>query len=158
MKATLLYALVAMVLMTGAVFMWNGGTATPAFAQAGGESLSPYMNHFQRYMHKLALAIDAGNQPLAEFYAKKIGENLAVVEGKFPNWENLQVGALAKAMVGAPLTPLEAAIGKGDMAAASTAYDALMNNGCNGCHVATQRPYLKVIRTKSNPFNQSFAK
>jgi mono/diheme cytochrome c family protein len=139
--------------------MWGGGdSATPVFAQSGGESLAPYMNDFQRYMHKMALAIDAGNKPLAEFYAAKTRENLGLVEKKFPNWENLQIGALATAMVGAPLKPLEDAIGKGDMAAASTAYDALMNNGCNGCHVATQRPFLKVTRAKANPFNQSFSK
>jgi hypothetical protein len=128
---------------------------TPAQAE---EPLGPYMNDLQRYSHKLGLSIDAGNQPLAEFYSSKLTEAMGLIETKFPTWQKLQIGALMKAMLGAPLTPLGAAIGKGDMAGASSAYDALLANGCNGCHVATQRPFIKVTRVKSNPYNQSFSK
>jgi len=30
--------------------------------------------------------------------------------------------------------------------------------GCNSCHIATQRPFVKVARVKTNPFAQDFAK
>jgi hypothetical protein len=158
MKTTIVYAVVAGILLAGAALLWDGGNpATTAYAQSSSEPLAPYMSHFQHYMHKMALAIDAGNQPLAEFYASKVRENVTIVEKKFPTWENLQVGALATAMLGAPLKPLEDALAKGDMAAANGAYDTLVT-GCNNCHVATQRQYIKVTRVKSNPYNQSFAK
>jgi hypothetical protein len=160
MKATIAYAVAALVLLAGAAFLWQQGVSTtpaPAYAQASSESLAPYMGHFQRYVHKMALAIDAGNQPLAEFYASKVRENMETVEKKFPKWENFQVGALVTAMLGAPLKPVEDALAAGDMAKAGTAYDTLVG-GCNNCHVATQRQYIKVTRPKTNPYGQDFSK
>jgi hypothetical protein len=160
MKATMIYALAAVALLIGAALLWQAGVTTnpaPAYAQAAGEPLAPYMGHFQRYTHKLALAIDAGNQPLAEFYAAKVRENMGVVEKKFPKWETFQVGALVTAMLGAPLKPVEDALKAGDMAKASTAYDALIG-GCNNCHVATQRQFIKVTRSNKNPYEQDFSK
>lgn len=156
MKTTFAYLLVAAVLIAGAAILWNTGPS-PALAQAAGEPLAPHMGDFQRYMHKLGLALDAGNQPLADFYTQKIRENMEFLEKKYPTWDNLQIGALAKAMLGAPLAPMEAALKKGDMAAANSAYDTLMS-GCNNCHVATQRPFIKITRDKTNTYSQNFAK
>jgi hypothetical protein len=130
-------------------------TAAPAQTQ---EPLASHMGDLQRYAHKLGLALDAGNQPLAEFYRSKLEETMGVVEKKYATWESLQIGSLMKAMLGAPLAPVGDALDKGDLAAASTAFDALLTNGCNGCHTATQRQFIKIKRVKSNPFDQDFAK
>lgn len=160
MKTTLIYAVAAAALLAGAALLWDGGgPANPstAYAQASDEPLAPYMGHFQRYVHKMALAIDAGNQPLAQFYADKVRENMTTVETKFPKWQNFQVGSLVKAMLGAPMKPLEEAIKAGDMAKASGAYDTLIG-GCNNCHVATQHQFVKVVREKGNPYFQNFSK
>jgi hypothetical protein len=137
--------------------LWAGASVTPASAQAGGEALTPYMAQFQRHMHKLALSIDATNQPLAQFYTTKLKEDLEIVGKKVPTYDNLQVGALSKAMLGAPLTPLETALKGSDWAAINKAYDGVMT-GCNSCHIATQRQFIKVTRVKTNPFSQDFAK
>ncbi len=53
------------------------------------------------------------------------------------------------------LAPAAVAIEGGDMAAASTAYEGVIA-ACNGCHVATQRTFIKLVRVKTNPFAQSF--
>jgi len=130
---------------------------SPALAQAGSGPLTPYMAHFQRHFHKLGLAIDATNQPLAAFYASKLLEDLDDVGKKMPTYDNLQIGALSKAMLGAPLTPLETALKGSDWGAINQAYDGVMT-GCNNCHIATQRPFIKVARVKTNPYSQNFAK
>ncbi len=149
MKSSIIVFVVAVVLAAGLVPLM------PATANSG-ESLTPYMSQFQRYSHKLGLSIDAKNKELSGFYLLKIKETMGEVETRFPTWEKLQVGALVKAMLGATSGQVEGAVAKGDWAAASTAYDAMLANGCNGCHVATQRTYIKIIRTKSNPFSQTF--
>jgi hypothetical protein len=115
------------------------------------------MTQFQRHLHKLGLAIDATNQPLAAFYASKLKEDVEVVAKKVPTYENLQIGALSQAMLGAPLTPLETALKGTDWAAINKAYDGVLT-GCNSCHIATQRQYVKVTRVKTNPYSQDFAK
>lgn len=156
MKTLVVTSILVGAITIAAVHHYGGGT--PAYAQpVGGEELSLYMGHMQRLNHKLGLSIDAKNQPLADFYRVEIGQMVDVIKLKFPEYGGFQVATLIGAMLTPYLAPLEKAINDGDWAAASSAYDNLIASGCNGCHTATQRAFVKIERNKNNPFNQNFA-
>ena len=116
-----------------------------------------YMDHMRRQTHKLQLSIEAKNKALASFYIVEIGETVEVIKSKFPQYDGLQIAALTNAMLPPYLTPLGKAIEDGNWAAASTAYSNLLTGGCNGCHTATQRAFVKIVASKSNPYNQDFS-
>jgi len=149
--------LVASIAVTLALLLGPSLSPTPAAADptAAGDELSMYMSHMQRLIHKLGLAIDAGNKDLATFYLGEVGETADLIEQKFPEYDKFQIAALVKAMLRPSLAPATMAIESGDMAKASTAYEGVIT-ACNSCHVATQRGFLKVARVKTNPFAQSF--
>jgi hypothetical protein len=141
-----------------AVLLWHAFDSTPARADitAQGEELSVYMGRLQRHTHKLGLSIDAGNQELAKFYMTEIGETVDMITKRFPDYNKLQIAALTTAML-APFTgPLKTAV-ETNFAGASAAYDKFIA-GCNGCHAATQRQYVKITRSKTNPYPQDFSK
>jgi len=161
MKRMTIGMLVAAVVSLAALLLFSGGpdpmTPAPALADvtADGEELAAYMGQMQRLAHKLGLSIDAENKDLSAFYARELGETADQIEAKFPTYEKFQISALMKAMVRPALGSVSQAIAGGNMASASSAYDVLLTS-CNSCHTATQHAYLKVTRSKTNPFAQSF--
>jgi hypothetical protein len=157
MKSIILVMLVAAVLAVVAVPRWSG-LSVPAFAApAEKEALTFYMDHLRRLTHKLGLAIDAKNPALASFYASEITEFQEVIKTKFPQYEGFQIAALMTAMLSPQVTVLTQTIGKKDWNKASADYDNMLTAGCNGCHAAVQRPFIKIVRSKTNPYNQDFS-
>jgi len=144
------------------ISLYTGNPITPApvlaDVTASGEELSVYMGVMQRHTQKLGLGIDAGNKDLAAFYYQEIVETAEIIQKKFPGeYDGFQINALIGAMLVPQMAGVKTGLDKGDMAAASTGYDAMLT-ACNSCHIATQHAFLKVMRTKSNPFNQDFSK
>lgn len=157
MKKAATATLIVAALALGAVLL-TYAPADRAYADAvAGEELSMYMDHMRRQTHKLGLAIDGKNKELAKFYVNEIQETTGIISEKFPEYDGVQVAQLAKAMLTPYTTPLATAIDGGDWAGASSGYDNLLTGGCNGCHTATQHAYIKIVRDKKNPYNQSFA-
>jgi hypothetical protein len=107
--------------------------------------------------HKLGLSIDAHNPALASFYAKEITEVVEIIKVKFPQYDGLQVGALITAMLGPQVAVLTQTIDKKDWNKTSASYDNMLASGCNACHAAAQRPFIKIVRSKTNPYNQDFS-
>ena len=157
MRATIV---VILFVAAGAVFVMPAlrGPGGPAYAdEVDGEELSFYMDHMRRLTHKLGLSIDAKNGALASFYMEEIGEMAELIKARFPEYDGFQIGALITAMLNPYLTPLGKAVEGGDWGAADSAYDILLTGGCNGCHTATQHAFVKIVRSKTNPYNQDFA-
>lgn len=156
MKRSMLFSTAIAALALAAV-MYFGYSSQPARADAtSGEELSMYMEHMRRQTHKLGLSIDAKNKDLSAFYAKELGELAGLVSTKFPMYDDIQVGVLIKAMLDPYMGPLNTALTGGDWAAADAAYNTLVTSGCNGCHTATQRQFIKVTTSKTNAYNQDF--
>jgi len=132
--------------------------ATPARADVAptGEELAPYMNHLQRHAHKLGLAIQAKNKPLAEFYLTELSETLELIQKKFPTYDGYQISALSKAMIDPSKPALSKALTASDWPTAAVAYDKYLAS-CNNCHVAVKHEFIKITTPTGNPFNQSFA-
>lgn len=157
MKRIIVVLLVAAVMAVVLVPRW-GGLGVPAKADpVQGEALTFYMDHLRRLTHKLGLSIDARNPALASFYAQEITEFTGVIKAKFPQYDGLQISALMTAMLSPSVTVLTQTIEKKDWTKASADYDNLLTAGCNGCHAAAQRPFIKIVRSKTNPYNQDFS-
>lgn len=149
-------ALVAIAAMSGVVMLnWHHGPA-PAYADGNRESLTTHMDHMRRLTHKLGLSIDAKNTELAKFYMQEIAESVTFFQKSYPDYDGFQIGALSQAMLTPYLMPLGKALEGGDWNAANSGYDTLISAGCNGCHTATQHAFIKIVRSKTNPYNQDF--
>ncbi len=144
-----------MVLMS---LLWHGTSVrdTRADVGPGGEELMPYMETMQHLSHKLGLAIQARNQPLAAFYLEEIEETTEIIQKKFPTYDTHDIGELAGAMLIPSIEPLEKSIGAGSWVVAGAGYTKLINS-CNDCHAATDHEYVKITSPTANPFNQSFS-
>ncbi len=156
MKAIVVVMLVAAVMAVVVVPRWSGLSVPVNAEVVEGEALTFYMDHLRRLTHKLGLSIDARNPALASFYAQEITEFVEVIKAKFPQYDGLQIGALITAMLSPQVTVLTQTIEKKDWNKAVADYDNLLA-GCNGCHAATQRPFVKIVRSKTNPYNQDFS-
>jgi hypothetical protein len=135
-----------------AVLMYGPVTAVTADE---GEFIG-YMTRMQYFTHKLALSIDAGNQDLQGFYAHEVEEQ---IEGalEIEALDDVPVAKLMGEFLVPKVEALEDAIKSGDAATVETGFDALID-GCNGCHRAAQRVYIRVERRRDNPYLQSFSK
>jgi len=148
---------IALVLAIGVAVGYMSHVADARAQAASEESLSMYMSTLQTFSQKLGLAVAASNQPLADFYLTELNEQLATIQKKYPAYKGLQIAALSKAMMDPYTKPMGDAIATGDFTKIKPAYEKLIT-GCNGCHTATQRPFIKVVPATSNPYNQDFAK
>ncbi len=157
MKPIIVVMLVAAVMAVVVVPRWRG-LSVPANAEVVEEEvLTFYMDHLRRLTHKLGLSIDAKNPALASFYAQEITEFVEVIKAKFPQYDGFPVGALITAMLSPQVAVLTQSIEKEDWNGAAAGYDNLLTSGCNACHAATQHPFIKIVRSKTNPYNQDFS-
>ena len=141
-----------------AVIVWRGSLVGSALADVtpAGDELAPYMATQQHYAHKLGLAIQSKNKPLAEFYLEELEEGFEVIEKKFPTYDNYPIASLVKSVFDPAKPALEKTLAAPDWPAASMAYSNLLN-ACNTCHSATKHEFVKIVVPASNPFNQSFS-
>ena len=157
MKRIMVVILVAVVMGVVVVPRWSGLTVPANADTVQGEALTFYMDHLRRLTHKLGLSIDARNPALASFYAKEITEFTGVIKAKFPQYDGFQISALMTAMLNPQVAVLTQTIEKKDWNKASADYNNMLTAGCNGCHAAVQRPFIKIIHSKTNPYNQDFS-
>jgi hypothetical protein len=137
--------------------LWHGGAVRETRADVGAtEDLTPYMETLQHLSHKLGLAIQAKNAPLASFYIEEIGENAEVVQKKFPTYDKWSVSQLTGAMLVPSISPLQKSLKASNWAMSNAGYKKLLES-CNGCHVATEHAFVKIVAPGSNPFNQTFS-
>lgn len=130
-------------------------TASPMLAVADGEiQLVENMGNLQYFTHKMTLAIDADNQPLADFYAHELEEYLEDTL-KVESYHDKPIGKLAKAMLVPAFENLEKDIKANKLRKASDKVDAMIN-ACNACHNATGYNFIAIERRSDNPFMQKF--
>lgn len=150
-KLTVLAALLlALVLSTQALVPVKDSDDEP--------ELALLMGDLQRLTHKLALSADACNTELAAFYLHESLEQLQKIQTQAPEYEGQPVAVLIDRMARPSYSAMQQAVESksNDRERLLTALDAIIQN-CNACHIATQRPKLRITRgTEVNPFNQSF--
>ena len=122
--------------------------------KGGAEGLVAKMGYLQRHLHKLDLSVQAENAELAGYYIHELEELVEELAQAGVVYEGHQVGTLTESMLTPAIEALESALETGDNADA--AVGGLVAQ-CNACHVATERPWMKIERARSNPFNQDFS-
>jgi len=127
---------------------------TSGGAHAGDDGLVELMGSLQYFSHKLGLSIDAGNKKLAGFYAHEVEEVIETLE-EIENYNGKPISKMVKIRLLPPFHQLEKAVKSGNTGAASGAFGDMVD-ACNGCHVATAHGYIKIQRSTTNPFMQSF--
>ena len=145
----LLVALFAVLTALFAVFAPNVATPEARGAEAQAASagramqLLVHMGLFQRFAEKTHLAAQAGNWPLATFYAEEIEENAEwVVDGGFVE-EGVDVSAIAAEVALPRAEALVAAARSGDAARYDSAF-ARMVDGCNACHRRSGHRFVQI--------------
>lgn len=120
--------------------------------------LAQLMGTLQTLTHKLALAADAGNTPLAAFYLHESREQLRTIQREAPDYENLPVAVLIERLALPAYSDLEKITGQPETSREGllAGLDRVVQT-CNECHRATQHGFIRITRgTDVNPYNQSF--
>jgi hypothetical protein len=120
-----------------------------------GQPLLTLMHNMQYYGHKLGLAIDAGNDKLMGFYVHEVEEVIEAVS-EIESYSGIAISTLLESTLEPKFEALEAAIEVGEASRIDAAYDQFLE-GCNGCHSASNRPYIVIERNRENPYPQRFA-
>ncbi|OAB61443.1 hypothetical protein AY599_04930 [Leptolyngbya valderiana BDU 20041] len=130
--------------------------STPTRASEDGEEhgLVENMGAMQYFSHKLVLAIDAGNLPLADFYAHELEETIEAASA-IESYGGQAIGALVDSMLEPRFEELEDALDS-DVDRASAAFDAMVDS-CNACHQATGFGLIRIQRRSDNPWLQDFS-
>lgn len=154
-------ALVAALLVAGVPACTTpGGSADSEQAsgeQASGEAeLARYMANLQRWTHKAALALEARNADLADFYLHEVEETVETVQVEAPTYEGYPVGELTGKLLVPAVASLDTALDRGEWSAVDRRVGALQQ-ACNECHRATDHGFVRVdLRDLPNPYAQRF--
>lgn len=137
--------------------LWHGAAVRDSHADQGApEELAPHMAMMQHLTHKLGLALQAKNQPLAAFYLKEVKETSDVIKKKFPIYDKFEIARLTDVMFVPSIEPLEKSINAKSWAVATAGYTKLVDS-CNGCHAASAHGFVKITAPTANPFTQTFS-
>ncbi len=114
-------------------------------------SLLEHMVLMQRYVEKAALAADAGNRPLAAFYAQKISERATrVIDGGYVV-DGIDISAIAAEIADPRATALVDAARAGSADQFEAAYQQMVN-GCNACHLRAGYGEVRIQRPSANAY------
>ena len=137
--------------------LWGGRPVSESRADAGAtEELVPYMEILQHLSHKLGLAIQAKNEPLASFYVDETEETIEIIRKKFPTYDKMEIASLAGAMIVPQIDPLRVSLKAKNWVTTNASYTKFVDS-CNGCHAATAHKFIVITAPTTNPFNQTFA-
>ncbi|MBK1835409.1 hypothetical protein [Roseibacillus ishigakijimensis] len=138
----------------------NFGPALQPVVEETPPELAGYMSELGRLTHKMALAADADNRELAQFYRYESQVQLETIQREVPEYEGHPIALLVGRMALPAFARMETILTEDDSSRDDllTGLDTVVQS-CNQCHQATDHGFLKITRgTESNPFNQSFAK
>ena len=153
----LMVALLSLLTALFAAFAPDVGTAGQRQTEREGRrasdeaALLEHMVLMQRYVEKAALAADAGNRPLAAFYAQKISERATrVIDGGYVI-DGTDVSAIAAEVADPRATALVRAAESGDRAQFDAAYGQMVM-GCNTCHRLSGYGLVEIRRPDADVY------
>jgi hypothetical protein len=130
----------------------------PALADEGHVDLLGLMTTLQTLVHKTQLALDAGNLPLAGFYAHELDETAEALT-EVAEYDDHPIGELTAAMLMPAIDALDEALNRGDLPGvevrANEGLDRVIHS-CNACHGATEHGFIVIDRNPVNPYAQRF--
>ncbi|HHP7239210.1 MAG TPA: hypothetical protein ACFCU0_12345 [Longibacter sp.] len=118
--------------------------------------LAVYMSRMQRWTHKTALAVEAENGELSEFYLHELEESIETTQMEAPVYEGYEVGKLTESMLVPVVERLDAPVDDGDWSGAKRQL-ANIANACNQCHAATDHGFIRIqLDDLDQPYAQEF--
>ena len=119
--------------------------------------LGEFMMATQVRHAKLWFAGNENNWDLASYEIDEIKEGLEDAESLIPTQDGIPVGEMIKTVIDPRIEELEKAVKEKNSAAFMVAFDNL-TNGCNSCHAAANKPFIRIQRPVAPPqTNQNFA-
>jgi hypothetical protein len=138
----------------------SGGDAPERASPTSGESehaeLALHMSRLQRWTHKTALALQAQNPSLADFYLHEMEESIETIQTEAPTYEGHAIADLTEKMLVPSVEALDGALDDRDWDAV---HERLQNvaQSCNQCHAATEHEFVTVdLEDVPNPYAQDF--
>ena len=123
----------------------------------GHGELAQHMAHLQRWTHKTALALDARNPELTEFYLHEMEESIETIQTEVSTYEGYEIGALTETMLVPSVDGLDEAVEARDWAAVDARVDEV-ETSCNQCHAATDHGFVQIdLQEVPNPYAQDFS-
>lgn len=120
--------------------------------------LAIYMSRMQRWTHKAALAVEAENGELSDFYLHELEETIETVQMEVPVYEGYEIGTLTETILVPEVEALDGYVDEDDWDGAQTQLAAL-SNACNQCHAATDHGFIRIqLEDLDRPFTQTFEK
>lgn len=120
--------------------------------------LAEPMGTMQYYTHKFALAVDAENQELAQFYFHEIRALSDEIKENIPGYEGYDIARFMTLFLDPVIPPVESALANTDWNETRRQVQELVN-ACNTCHNATAHGFVEVTAGfDQNPYNQDFSK
>ena len=163
MRGSILFLLLAVaILLTGVwIFVSQRSRSNPNYQDAQNAMAAPefalYMNELGRDVHKLNLSLDARNQAAAQFYLHEAKENIEIITENFEEYEGHPIADLFETFIGERLQTLDYAVATANWSVVESDFEQLIT-ACNACHAATDHPFVRIVRTTTNPYNQDFRK
>lgn len=120
--------------------------------------LAEPMSTMQYYTHKFALAVDAENQELAQFYFHEIRALSDEIKENIPGYEGYDIARFMRLFLDPVIPPVEEALANADWDETRRQVQELVNS-CNTCHNATAHGFVEITTGfDKNPYNQDFSK
>lgn len=119
--------------------------------------LGEFMTSTQLRHAKLWFAGKQNNWDLAAYEIDEIKEGLDDAARLHPNFDGVPVAEMIKTIIDPRIEELEKAVRAKSSAKFSAAFDEL-TSGCNSCHAAANKPFIRIQRPTESPLtNQNFA-
>jgi hypothetical protein len=112
--------------------------------------LHSLMTELQHRHASLWFAGEAENWLLADYFLHELEELTEKIEALHPVYDEIPVAQLLRGHTLPPIEGLEAAVKAGDPIAFERGYDQL-TQGCNSCHVASDRGFMVITRPTVPP-------
>lgn len=118
--------------------------------------LADAMGVLQQYTHKFALAVEAENQELANFYFHEIEASIEGIKEEIPTYGGHDIRRFMSLFIDPTIEPAEEALQTQDWEDLREK-TITMISACNSCHNATGYGFIQVTPGfDNNPFNQEF--
>jgi hypothetical protein len=135
------------------------GQGQPDEAHAEGEEaeLALHMSRLQRWTHKTALALEARNPELADFYLHEMEESIETIKTEAPTYEGYAIAEQTEQILDPSVEALDGALDNRNWSAVDVRLEELARS-CNQCHEATDHGVVKIdLDDVPNPYPQDFS-
>lgn len=118
--------------------------------------LAEYMSSLQLFTHKTALAVEAENGELAQFYFHEMRATMNSIKRDVPGYEGYNIAQFMEIFLDPTIQPFDRSLRDRNWEEARNHFDEIINS-CNTCHRATSHGFIQVTAGyDKNPYNQVF--